>query len=149
MKEQKPQLIVNKSGYPEKTHDNEKLFESDNKSSAVSGITGSKRSSGTTANSGGQASNINSVNGEAETDDRTRRPRTEVGRGNTSARLSHEQQQQRSRELEALEKNDIAYLNNKQLWKQDNPNDTIKYHKQRYIQGKVDKLPWMDDNDKD
>ena len=143
------QLIVNNPGYPEKTHDNEKLFESDNKSSAVSDTTGSKRGSGTTANSRGKASNIDSSSGETETADRNTRPRTNVDRGSTPNRISKEQQQQRSRELETLEKNDIDYLNSKQLWKQDNPNDTIKYHKQRYIQGKVDKLPWMDDNDKD
>jgi hypothetical protein len=143
------QLIVNNPGYPEKTHDNEKLFKSDNESSSSSGTTRSDRSSRTRDNARGKGSKISSISGETETDARTRRSRTKVDRGSTSDKLSHEQQQQRSTELKTLEKNDINYLNSKQLWKQDNPNDTMKHHKQRYIQGKVDKLPWMDNNDKD
>jgi hypothetical protein len=30
----------------------------------------------------------------------------------------------------------------KQKWKEENPDDTIKLHKDAYIKGKIDKLPW-------
>jgi hypothetical protein len=47
------------------------------------------------------------------------------------------------RELEYAEKEkDETYQINKEQWKQDHPNETIKLQKALYIEGKIDKLPW-------
>ena len=51
---------------------------------------------------------------------------------------------QRQQELEIKENNE-TYRNNKQQWKLKNPDQTIKFWKDEYINGKIDKLPW--DND--
>jgi len=52
--------------------------------------------------------------------------------------------EERRQDLEERELYDNTYKENKQKWKQDNPNDTLKYHKERYIQGRTDYLPWED-----
>lgn len=52
--------------------------------------------------------------------------------------------EERRQDLEERELYDNTYKENKQKWKQDNPNDTVKYHKERYIQGRTDYLPWED-----
>ena len=52
--------------------------------------------------------------------------------------------EERRQDLEERELYDNTYKENKQKWKQDNPNDTVKYYKERYIQGMIDYLPWED-----
>jgi len=136
------QLIVNNPGYPEKTHDNEIFFKPDDKPSARSSIEGPDSSRRTNDKPRGTGRDIKSIVGETETNDGLGRTGTKVDGRDTSVTLSREQQQQRSDLVKFLEENDDIYKNNKQSWKQDNPNDTIKFHKQRYIQGRIDELPW-------
>ncbi len=52
--------------------------------------------------------------------------------------------EQRKQDLVERELYDNTYKENKQKWKQENPNDTVKFYKERYIQGKIDYLPWED-----
>tara|TARA_B110000503_G_scaffold10404_1_gene14092 strand:+ start:3034 stop:4980 length:1947 start_codon:yes stop_codon:yes gene_type:complete len=136
------QLIVNNPGYPEKTHDNEIFFKPNDKPSARSSIEGPDSSRRTNDKPRGTGRDIKSIVGETETNDGLGRTGTKVDGRDTSVTLSREQQQQRSDLVKFLEENDDIYKNNKQSWKQDNPNDTIKFHKQRYIQGRIDELPW-------
>ncbi len=42
---------------------------------------------------------------------------------------------------------DETYQVNKEQWKQDHPNETIKLQKALYIEGKIDKLPWEPEED--
>jgi hypothetical protein len=66
-----------------------------------------------------------------------------IGGSNTS-RLSKSEQQARRDEVEAKEA-DESYRRAKQVWKEANPDDTLKRQKERYILGKIDKLPWEHD----
>lgn len=50
-------------------------------------------------------------------------------------------EKQREEHLAILEKDD-EYNNKKHEWKQNNPDQSIKIWKRRYIKGKIDKLPW-------
>lgn len=50
-------------------------------------------------------------------------------------------EKQREEYLVILEKDD-EYNNKKHEWKQNNPDQSIKLWKMRYIKGKIDKLPW-------
>jgi len=67
--------------------------------------------------------------------------RTTSDGGSNSSRLSKSQQQARRYEIEAKEE-DESYRRAKQVWKEANPDDTLKRQKERYILGKIDKLPW-------
>ena len=49
--------------------------------------------------------------------------------------------EERVKELEAKEQNE-DYKNAKQLWKLENPDQTVKFWKDQYIKGKISKLPW-------
>jgi len=55
------------------------------------------------------------------------------------------QQEARRLDLEAKEL-DEDYRRAKQIWKEANPNDTLKRQKERYIFGQIDKLPWDTDD---
>ena len=52
-------------------------------------------------------------------------------------------EQQRLIEYEAKEKN-TEIQNSKTAWKQDHPEETLKYYKNLYIKGMIDSLPWED-----
>jgi hypothetical protein len=54
-------------------------------------------------------------------------------------------EQQRRIELLEHKEQDEEYKNQKQLWKAEHPDQTVKFWKDQYIKGKVDKLPWEDD----
>ena len=54
---------------------------------------------------------------------------------------NNEDEKQREEHLSRLEK-DNEYNNKKHEWKQNNPDQSIKIWKMRYIKGKIDKLPW-------
>ena len=54
---------------------------------------------------------------------------------------NNEDEKQRQEHLSRLEK-DNEYNNKKHEWKQNNPDQSIKIWKMRYIKGKIDKLPW-------
>jgi hypothetical protein len=71
--------------------------------------------------------------------------RTSFSRRSNTSRLSESEQQARRNEVEAKEA-DESYRRAKQKWKEANPEDTLKKQKDRYILGKIDKLPW-DTND--
>ena len=70
--------------------------------------------------------------------------RADSSRGSNTVRVLAPEQEARRSNLEERELYDNTYKENKQAWKQDNPNDTVKYHKERYIQGRTDHLPWED-----
>ena len=46
--------------------------------------------------------------------------------------------------LEAYDEKDKRWQNEKAEWKRKNPEDTIKRHKELYIKGFIEKLPWED-----
>jgi len=54
-------------------------------------------------------------------------------------------EQQRRIELLEHKEQDEEYKNQKQAWKAEYPDQTVKFWKDQYIKGKVDKLPWEDD----
>ena len=58
-----------------------------------------------------------------------------------SQRVLESTQEARRLELEEKEQ-DASYRELKQNWKQGNPDDTLKKHKEAYIRGIIDKLPW-------
>jgi hypothetical protein len=70
--------------------------------------------------------------------------RTKDSGGSDTSRLSESEQQARRDEVEAKEA-DESYRRAKQVWKEANPDDTLKRQKERYILGKIDKLPWEHD----
>jgi peptidoglycan hydrolase CwlO-like protein len=67
--------------------------------------------------------------------------RTSSNGGSVTTILSPPEQEERRQELEVKEE-DSNYRELKQNWKQDNPEDTLKRHKEAYIIGKIDTLPW-------
>ena len=62
--------------------------------------------------------------------------------GSNSSRLSKSEQDQRRQDLEVREEYDENYKIEKQKWKIEHPEDTLKRHKEAYILGKIDILPW-------
>jgi len=56
-------------------------------------------------------------------------------------RILEPEQEARRLELEERE-NDLSYTELKRQWKQNNPDQNLKYWKDQYIKGKVNKLPW-------
>ena len=64
--------------------------------------------------------------------------------GMLPGRVLEPQQEARRLDLEAKEL-DEDYRRAKQVWKEANPDDTLKRQKERYILGKIDKLPWEHD----
>ena len=70
--------------------------------------------------------------------------RTADSGGMLSGRVLEPQQEARRLDLEAKEL-DEDYRRAKQIWKEANPDDTLKRQKERYILGKIDKLPWEHD----
>ncbi len=81
-----------------------------------------------------------SSNDTASTEPDDELPGTDVFGGMLPRRVLEERKQ----DLEERELYDNTYKENKQAWKQENPNDTVKYYKERYIQGRIDHLPWED-----
>jgi len=69
---------------------------------------------------------------------------TDSGRMLSGGVLESEQEARRL-DLEAKEL-DEDYRRAKQIWKEANPNDTLKRQKERYIFGQIDKLPWDTDD---
>jgi len=79
-----------------------------------------------------------------EEDDSTTELRNTTGAGQqrgSSDRLDEKEQLKRSNFVETLEGDD-DYKAAKKAWKTDNPNQNIKYYKDRYIKGKDEDLPW-------
>ena len=70
--------------------------------------------------------------------------RTDANGGSNTDGVLAPVYEERRLALEERELYDNSYKENKQAWKQENPNDTVKYHKERYIQGRTDHLPWED-----
>ena len=70
--------------------------------------------------------------------------RTADSGGVLSGRVLEPEQEARRLDLEAKEL-DENYRRAKQVWKEANPDDTLKRQKERYILGKIDKLPWEHD----
>ena len=70
--------------------------------------------------------------------------RTDANGGSNTDGVLAPVHEERRLALEERELYDNSYKENKQRWKQENPNDTVKYHKERYIQGRTDHLPWED-----
>ena len=64
--------------------------------------------------------------------------------GSFAKELTPEQEQRRI-EIEVKDLNS-EYRHAKQIWKDNNPNDTLKRHKEAYILGKIDRLPWDDED---
>ena len=71
--------------------------------------------------------------------------RTDIDGRVLPERVLEPTQEARRLELEAKE-NNIEYVKAKQQWKLQNPDDTLKHQKERYILGIIDKLPWENDD---
>jgi len=56
---------------------------------------------------------------------------------------SEESKQARAQELEAQD-NDITWSEAKRSWKDAHPDETLKEHKEKFINGEIDVLPWED-----
>jgi len=54
-----------------------------------------------------------------------------------------EQERERREHYEELDRDD-NFKNAKQRWKDEHPNETIKFQKTLYIKGKLEELPWQD-----
>ena len=67
--------------------------------------------------------------------------RADNSRGMLSGGVLEPTQEARRLELETKEQ-DLDYTESKRVWKQSNPDQTAKFWKDQYIKGKVDKLPW-------
>jgi len=63
--------------------------------------------------------------------------------GSDTPRLLEPEQEARRLDLEEREL-DKTYREQKMKWKQDHPNQTMKFWKDQYIKGKIEKLPWED-----
>ena len=61
-----------------------------------------------------------------------------IGTNDNERGVDRSRREQRYEELE----NNNEIKNAKQVWKEDHPDQTIKAHKELYIQGKIDELPW-------
>ena len=90
--------------------------------------------------------NRNSATSQAGHDSTTtsimpRLPRADDDRGMLSGGVLEPDQEARRLDLEAKEQ-DLDYTESKRVWKQANPDQTAKFWKDQYIKGKVDKLPW-------
>ena len=55
-----------------------------------------------------------------------------------------QEQKQRREHVDLLEA-DASIAERKRQWKNDNPNENLKSWKTLYIQGRIDKLPWVPD----
>jgi hypothetical protein len=69
------------------------------------------------------------------------RMRADTSGGSNATGVLAPAQEARRLELEAKEQ-DLDYTDSKRLWKQHNPDQTAKFWKDQYIKGKIDKLPW-------
>ena len=105
------------------------------------GDNGFNETKSTAESGGGTRDEKASTDAQVRSDIRT----TSDGGSNTTI-LSQPEQEQRRLELETKEE-DLNYREQKMQWKEKNPDDTLKRHKEAYIVGKIDKLPW-DINDK-
>ena len=61
------------------------------------------------------------------------------------AELKESQEQKQRREHIDLLEADASIAERKRQWKNDNPNENLKSWKTLYIQGRIDKLPWVPD----
>ena len=61
------------------------------------------------------------------------------------AELKESQEQKQRREHVDLLEADASIAERKRQWKNDNPNENLKSWKTLYIQGRIDKLPWVPD----
>jgi len=59
----------------------------------------------------------------------------------TEIQLDESEQEKRRRHVEEIELLEDVKIS-KQKWKEENPDATIKLHKDAYIKGKIEKLPW-------
>jgi hypothetical protein len=71
----------------------------------------------------------------------SRMSRADDDRGMLPGGVLEPAQEARRLDLEAKEQ-DLDYTESKRVWKQSNPDQTAKFWKDQYIKGKVDKLPW-------
>jgi len=53
-----------------------------------------------------------------------------------------EEHKERREKIEKKEKEDDAYKEAKRQYKEDHPNQNLKFWKDQYIQGKVENVPW-------
>ena len=79
-----------------------------------------------------------------DSDQTQERTSTEQDAGGSAT--ASEEIQERIAAFDEKEK-DETYQINKEQWKQDHPNETIKLQKALYIEGKIDKLPWEPEED--
>ena len=79
-----------------------------------------------------------------DSDQTQKRTSTEQDAGGSAT--ASEEIQERIAAFDEKEK-DETYQINKEQWKQDHPNETIKLQKALYIEGKIDKLPWEPEED--
>ena len=137
--QQRAARILENPGYhPEKSNDNES---NDNKHVEHAQPRNEQDGPDETEHTSDTATSEVKDNDSGEDERDTSNDRTSSDGGSVTTILSAPEQEERRQELEVKEE-DSNYRELKQNWKQDNPEDTLKRHKEAYIIGKIDTLPW-------
>ena len=137
--QQRAARILENPGYhPEKSNDNES---NDNKHVEHAQPRNEQDGPDETEHASNTATSEVEDNDSGEDERDTSNDRTSSDGGSVTTILSAPEQEERRQELEVKEE-DSNYRELKQNWKQDHPEDTLKRHKEAYIIGKIDTLPW-------
>ena len=105
-------------------------------------------SAGTGSQGGSDASGGDDGRDQASIDDQTPNPyarnftQEETEQDNVQEDVEPEEHKERREKIEKKEKEDDAYKEAKRQYKEDHPNQNLKFWKDQYIQGKVENVPW-------
>lgn len=109
---------------------------------------GLHNSAGTGSQGGSDASGGDDGRDQASIDDQTPNPyarnftQEETEQDNVQEDVEPEEHKERREKIEKKEKEDDAYKEAKRQYKEDHPNQNLKFWKDQYIQGKVENVPW-------
>ena len=109
---------------------------------------GLHNSAGTGPQGGSDASGGDDGRDQASIDDQTPNPfarnftQEETEQDNVQEDVEPEENKERREKIEKKEKEDDAYKEAKRQYKEDHPNQNLKFWKDQYIQGKVENVPW-------
>ena len=110
--------------------------------------TGLHNSAGTGHQRGSNVSGGDDGKDQASIDDQTPNPyarnfiQEEIEQDNVQEDVEPEENKERREKIEKKEKEDDAYKEAKRQYKEDHPNQNLKFWKDQYIQGKVENVPW-------
>ena len=110
--------------------------------------TGLHNSAGTGHQRGSNVSGGDDGKDQASIDDQTPNPyarnfiQEEIEQDSVQEDVEPEENKERREKIEKKEKEDDAYKEAKRQYKEDHPNQNLKFWKDQYIQGKVENVPW-------